>query len=272
VRYVILRDDDTNAFTPVECLEHLYRPFLDRGLPVNLATIPNVLADARREDGKPEGFLLGRSHHSGGPTVPIASNPGLTRYLRENPGYRIVQHGYRHEYREFERARDHEVPLLLEEGTRLLQQAGFPRPDTFVAPHDKFSPVSLAEVARRFRVVSTGWFEWRRLPASWWIRYARKKLCHASHWRVGQTVLLSHPGCLLSCYRSTGEILERVISQLQHSQLTVLVTHWWEYFPNGEPNRPFIELLHQTADFLAGHPELRVVTFSDVFKTRLPLN
>ena len=35
MRYVILRDDDTNALTPVDCLERLYRPFLNRGLPVN---------------------------------------------------------------------------------------------------------------------------------------------------------------------------------------------------------------------------------------------
>ena len=42
MRYVILRDDDTNALTPVACLERLYRPFLDRGLPVSLAAIPEV--------------------------------------------------------------------------------------------------------------------------------------------------------------------------------------------------------------------------------------
>ena len=29
MHYVILRDDDTNALTPVGCLEQLYRPFLD---------------------------------------------------------------------------------------------------------------------------------------------------------------------------------------------------------------------------------------------------
>ena len=34
---VILRDDDTSAVTPRDCLERLYRPFLSRGLPVNLA-------------------------------------------------------------------------------------------------------------------------------------------------------------------------------------------------------------------------------------------
>src|SRR5438067_12670248 len=56
-RYVILRDDDTNALTPPECLERLYRPFLDRSLPVNLATIPAVRTDAKRPNGQPEGFL-----------------------------------------------------------------------------------------------------------------------------------------------------------------------------------------------------------------------
>jgi len=45
MHYVILRDDDTNALTPVECLEQLYRPFLDRDLPVSLAVIPNVRTD-----------------------------------------------------------------------------------------------------------------------------------------------------------------------------------------------------------------------------------
>ena len=36
MRHVILRDDDTNALTPPECLEKLYRPFLDRGLPMSV--------------------------------------------------------------------------------------------------------------------------------------------------------------------------------------------------------------------------------------------
>jgi len=65
MRYVILRDDDTNALTPPECLEWLYRPFLDRGLPVNLATIPAVSLDAKRPDGKPEGFLWNHRRSDG---------------------------------------------------------------------------------------------------------------------------------------------------------------------------------------------------------------
>src|SRR5438309_9582293 len=58
MRYVIIRDDDTNALTPVECLERLYRPLLHRGLPVNLATIPNVATDTTMTDGRLEGYLF----------------------------------------------------------------------------------------------------------------------------------------------------------------------------------------------------------------------
>ena len=43
MHYVIIRDDDTFAFTPPACLERIYRPFLGRGLPVNLAMIPEAL-------------------------------------------------------------------------------------------------------------------------------------------------------------------------------------------------------------------------------------
>ena len=83
MRYVILRDDDTNALTPPHCLDRLYRPFLDRGLPVNLAIIPEVDINTRMPDGTPEGYLSYRN----GETVEqiaIGSNPELVDYLREN--------------------------------------------------------------------------------------------------------------------------------------------------------------------------------------------
>src|SRR5881394_914723 len=64
MRYVILRDDDTSALTPVECLERLYRPFLDRGLPVNLATIPKVRTDTIGTNGLSEGYLVAKDRFS----------------------------------------------------------------------------------------------------------------------------------------------------------------------------------------------------------------
>src|SRR5579871_6307154 len=132
-RYVIVRDDDTNAFTPVECLERLYRPFLDRGLPVNLATIPEVSTTATMANGKQEGFLWPNRSLTQN-LVPIASNCELVDYLLSNPSYHIVQHGCHHDYLEFDCPAQDEVIRRLEHGMQRLVEAGFPRPQTFVAP------------------------------------------------------------------------------------------------------------------------------------------
>src|SRR5437870_3824758 len=79
MRYVILRDDDTNALTPVDCLERLYRPFLDRGLPVNLATIAKVRTDTTGAGGALEGYLVARDRFAvtlktlpSGRNIPVA--------------------------------------------------------------------------------------------------------------------------------------------------------------------------------------------------------
>jgi hypothetical protein len=271
MRYVILRDDDTNALTPVECLERLYRPFLDRGLPVNLAVIPDVATDAVTPDGKPEGFLFAKNGAKSR-TVAIGQNPRLVEYLLENPGYGIVQHGCHHDPFEFDCESTVEICARLDRGTWLLKEAGLPTPQTFVAPHDKLSRLSYRQVARRFRVLSTGWFELRRLPLTWWPKYLVKKTRNAPHWRVGGTLLLSHPGCLLSCHRNYDTMLTDIISSIHSRRLTVLVTHWWEYFRGGKPDGTFIQFLHETAAYLAKRDDIKVISFADLARGEVPLS
>jgi hypothetical protein len=271
MRYVILRDDDTNALTPIECLDALYRPFLDRGLPVNLAVIPEVDTNALTPNGQPEGFLFAKNG-TRAERVPINDRHELIRYLQQNPGYRVVQHGCHHDCFEFERSSVPEISERLERGLRLLVEAGFPRPVTFVAPHDKFSRASYLEVARRFRVISSGWFELGRLPLSWWPRYFLKKARHTLHWRAGHTILLSHPGCLLSAQRDFNRMHDEIVRTIENRRLTVLVTHWWEYFPGGKAHERFIGLLHQTADYLASHSDIKVISFADLAQGGVELN
>jgi hypothetical protein len=271
MRYVILRDDDTNAFTPVECLERLYRPFLDQGLPVNLATIPEVSTRATMSDGKKEGFLLATNGTQEN-LAPIASNHELVNYLLANPGYHIVQHGCHHDYLEFDCDAPTEVIRRLEKGTQRLLEAGFPQPQTFVAPYDKLSRASLVAVAERFRVLSTGWYEFRRLPYTWWPGYVRKKLHGTPHWQVGRTVLLSHPGCLLSYHRSFSRALQGIVHCLQRNQVTVLVTHWWEYFRTGKPDEPFIDFLHETLRHVARRSDVQVISFEAVASGKIAVD
>jgi hypothetical protein len=271
MRYVIIRDDDTNATTPVECLERLYRPALDRGMPINLAAIPEVSLEATNQDGQPEGFLRFKNG-SAEKTVPISANQDLIGYLNGNPAYEIVQHGLHHEYFEFQRLSRAQAQAALDRGTQLLLGAGFSRPQTFVAPHDKFSPENLRETARRFRIVSSGWYELARLPRVWWPRYAWKKLRHSPHWQVGDTLLLSHPGCLLSCFRDHDASLDTIRNHVKSNRVTVLVTHWWEYFRNGTADEKFIGFLHETLELLAADREIKVIRFSDLLGGGFPLN
>ncbi len=271
MRYVILRDDDTNAFTPVEYLERLYRPFLSRGLPVNLAVIPSVRSDVTMPDGSPEGYLLAKGENP--PSFsPISDNPELVNYLHKNSGYHVLQHGCHHDTWEFDRKDRGEIVSRLQHGSLCLAEAGFSQPCTFVAPHDKLSKVAYEELAKRFSVISTGWFELRRLPSVWWPQFMWKKFNRHPHWQVDQTMLLSHPGCLLSCYRPYDTMLERISEAVETQPVTVLVTHWWEYFRNNTPNDRFIEVLHQTAAYLSGRNDVKVISFAELAKIKPALH
>jgi hypothetical protein len=275
MKYVIIRDDDTNAFTPINYLERLYRPFLDRGLSVNLATIPNVRSDVTLPTGEPEGFLVARNGKAPG-TYPIAENADLVNYLKTNGGYKIVQHGYHHEFvnknTEFDHDNRRDIANRLDRGTRYLLEAGFERPKAFVAPYDRLTRVGYEEVSRRFKLISIGWFEAGRIPYSWWPFYLFKKAFKRRHWRAGSTILLSHPGCHLSYHRPYELMLDNIRRSVESSNLTVLVTHWWEFFRNNVPDERFISVLHETADWLSKERDVKVVSFADVADGRVSLN
>jgi len=267
MKQVILRDDDVNALTPCAFLEQLYRPCLDKNLPVNLSVIPEVSTNIVMPDGKLEGFLLGEEAGKPGQKF-IGDNTALTSYLLENAGYHVIQHGLSHAFidghYEFDREDREDCVRRLERGAALLQQAGFPAPQTFVAPQDKLSRAALRAVAERYQILSTGWYELRRLPLGWRPRYLLKKLRGQEHWRVKNIQLLSHPGCLLSRFKRYDTMFDSVKAAIAARPLTILVTHWWEYFPNGEPDLEYIAILHRVADYLAQAPEIRVITFKDL--------
>jgi hypothetical protein len=278
MKYVIIRDDDTCALTPIECLETLYRPFLRRGLPVNLATIPNVRSDVFYPkgplQGQPEGFLVAAKDVKPR-TYPIGSNRKLAEYLHENGGYKIVHNAYHHEFvggnPEFDIDDRADIARRLDLGAQCFTDAGFPRPVAFVAPYDRITRASYAELARRFKLISTGLFEWGRVPVPWWPKLLASKLKRQRHWRAGGVALLSHPGCMLSYHRALKTMLQTIQKNVEANSLTVLVTHWWEFYRDGEPDHPFIDVLHQTAEWLASRSDIRVISFDDVANGLVPL-
>jgi hypothetical protein len=272
MHYVIIRDDDSCAFTPVACLERLYRPFLGRGMPVNLAAIPEVHTDVRTSDGRLEGFLAAGSGPCTTPYAPIGQNRQLVDYIQSEPLYHIAQHGCHHDVFEFGGTDRNELVQRIDRGAHSLREAGFGRTETFVAPYDRLSREAFVEAACRFDVISTGWFEAGRVPLRWYAAYALKKLRRRPHWRAGGRILLSHPGCLLSFCRPHAGMLSSVRQAVEGATLTVLVSHWWEFFRGGDPDENLIGILHEVAGWLASRRDVRVVSFRDVARGSVPVN
>jgi hypothetical protein len=270
MKYVIIRDDDTNALTPIECLERMYRPFLDRKIPVCLATIPDVRSDVRLPgNGELEGFLVAAKGVKPG-CYKIGSNPKLVAYLKENAGYEIVHHACHHDFvngeTEFDQHDAAEIARRLDHGAECFREAGLPRSETFVAPYDRLTPTSYQEVCKRFKIISTGWFERRRMPGTWLPGLILHKFSGRRHWQRNGTLLMTHPGCHLSYHRKLGEILPRIKESIDGQALTVLVTHWWEFFRTGDADEPFIRVLHDTAEYLASRKDVKVIRFSEALR------
>jgi hypothetical protein len=66
-------------------------------------------------------------------------------------------------------------------------------------------------------------------------------------------------------------MLDEIIRSIQSRQLTVLVTHWWEYFRDGRADERLIHSLHETAEYLSSHPDIKVISFADLAQSRVPL-
>jgi Uncharacterized protein conserved in bacteria (DUF2334) len=272
MRYVIIRDDDTNALTPVDYLESLYRPFLDRRLPINLSVIPNVNTRATMENGQPEEFLLTR-RPGDPPNMPIGSNRELTDYLQRNSGYQINQHGYQHDFQEFNMADPKEIARRLDGGLDYFREAGFARPRAFIAPHDVISRPALYQIAKRFPIISKNWYELSGVPLSWWPSYLMKKFNKTEHWTVGHTLLLGRPKPYLADdYESFDHLLEDIKKVISTRRVTVLITHWWSFFKNQERGDRLKRVLHQAADYFVSDPNIKVISFGDLIDQQIPLN
>jgi len=67
-------------------------------------------------------------------------------------------------------------------------------------------------------------------------------------------------------------MLDAIQQHVESRRLTVLVTHWWEYFRNNRPDEAFIGVLHKTAAWLANQPDLKVISFDDLLNNEVRLN
>lgn len=269
MKYVLIRDDDTNATTPVAVLERLFRPFFDRDLPVNLAVIPAVATHATDLRGARERFV--RSERAGEHGyLPIGGASELVGYLRGEPLLCVVQHGLHHEivdgHYELDREDARDIGERLDRGKALLAQAGLGTPSALVAPQDSFTRAAAREILLRYPIFSAGYFDLSRVPRRWWPWYLyTKKVRKQPHWRTARARLLTHPGCMLSAQRDPRTMLADIEREIDSRELTVVVSHWYEYYDaDGRERTAHVDVLHALAERLAARRDVRVTTFDEL--------
>ena len=263
-RYVVIRDDDLHAYTPIECLETLYRPFLDRKLTVNLSAIPCVDTTIKLKNGLCEEYLIFKPENTP-QEAPISFNTALIHYVQQNP-FHVTQHGYDHSMYEFNSHDQSDLAIRLDKGLAELARAGFKDVGTFIAPQEQLSTEAYKEVSKRFPMISSHWYAWRQLPIAWLPWYVVKKWNNLPHWRVGKTRLVSHDRKLFARNVDFYVALAELKQRLQTHQVIVLPTHWWEFYDREsfKPNRPMIAAYHEMADYLAQRQDVKVVPFSEL--------
>lgn len=278
MKYVLIRDDDTHSFTPPEWLDKIYQPFLEKGQPVNLSVIPKVTPAAKTQSGEPEHYLMGRDVSSSDDGTLHGSSP-IVSYLKQNPTFHLAQHGFTHEpaegHFEFEGADAAGIRDKLLAGIRAFLDAGLRKPAAFVAPQDRLSAVALTEIMREYACVSCGWYPLHSVPRAHRLPFLfQQKVLRQRHYRLGRTLLLTHTGWILTRNREPADILAAVENAIDSQHLTVFMTHWWEYYPEGRPSTSMLSMLNRVSDYLRSREDVKVVSYDDLLAMpkRWPVN
>lgn len=265
-KYVIICVRCVNALTPIEYLKALCQPFFERGLPINIGIVPNFNCSAQLPEGFAEQALVFFKYEKEG-YLPIGCNHALINYLLQNHGCEVVQDGCNYDYGEFFSNDQPTIVQRIEEGKRHMIESGLGEAKAFLAPQDKLSSAAFIEIAKRFALISTNEYEGRHLPKKWLLHYAWKRMRKQHHWRIRNTLLLSHAVCRLST-GSSSQFLESIERMIASNQLSVINFHWWESSQQGKINPAFLAMLDRLADYIVKNGMIKVIVFSQLIDNR----
>ena len=274
MKYILIRDDDVNFFTRPEMLEDVYGFIFENDIPINFSVIPAVNSAAKTEScnfgaGNPEPFLplnvAGEDRQ-----FPITGNHDLLRFLNGINRKEFLLHGFEHAGQggkyEFESEDKKVIETKLTEGINFFEEAFGIIPETFVAPQDKYSRMALALIRSRFKTLSLGWVDSSRIPFLLYCRYLQMKLMRRNYICDGSFLITEHPGCMFSRFGDINEMNRKLDEYIAVHQMTVIVTHHWEFFENGVLNAALLDAFRRKITGLREHCEF--LKFSEL-RTKL---
>ncbi len=271
MKLVAIRDDDVSFFTDTARFAGVHGPLLERGVPVNLAVIPLASANVKVRHEKMQGYepFIPPPYRGQEACFDVGENRELIEFITSHPSLHVVQHGCRHEYvndaHEFAISDTKKLSEMVRDGARTIEKAFGARPDFFVAPWDKISRTAYPVLASRFKGISTGWLGKADVPLAWLPKLLIKKLQNRNYIFAENTIILEHPGCILSRFNPPEEITGRIMAYVDTHDVAVLVTHHWEYYgEDGTVNNPFLAAYHETIAELSKREGVRIVSFHEM--------
>lgn len=137
-RVILIRDDDLNYFTKIENIYYYYESFMKEKIPVCFAAI--ALVNPARDN-----ILIDENLNKIDKMFNIKNNKELINLFKINENFEILQHGCTHEnfgkIREYQLSSDNYKRTII--ANKVLSKTFNRKINTFVAPHDSFSNMSL---------------------------------------------------------------------------------------------------------------------------------
>jgi hypothetical protein len=243
VTLFFLRDDDINATTDLGRFRRAYAPLLDAGIPLNLATVPEVALDTPAPDGSRERFI-GDSHPPSDATVAIEPDSELAKWVRATPGVEplvhVLQHRRVREGTEFGALTRDEARTRMDAGLSRLERCFGRRPIGFVAPWDLMSPGSVAAALERFPLLSTCFVDRHRLPITAWPAHVLERRRRDEVLRVRRTWVLRHRGGKITADTRPDEVPALMEGLAERARVAVVVLHHWMYWHTDPEPHPAI--------------------------------
>ncbi len=284
MKHVIIRDDDISFFTPADVLETLYRPLLSHGGCASLSVIPAISCGIKVNEDNGPFWTRYKMEYS--PFIPpeyraitasynIGDNQELVRYINDNPGFEVVQHGYNHARIngcfECKLSDIQEIEKKLRESGKIMSDAFGGPADFFVGPWDAFSPETIRCLKKHFKGISMYRMGKRHMP--WHLKPAavmRKLLPYGrrkGYFLWGDFVIFEHPGTFVSMFNKPENILPQIKEALNKVDILVIVTHHWEFFHDWNSlNMPFFRAWLQVIDYLLTDKEISITGFSRMYR------
>lgn len=249
--YLIIRDDDTNYFTPQSVLEKLYGQLWDNGIPVSLSVIPSVLSQKKYNLGYnpivPSQYTGQEDHFD------VSRNESLCEYLEKkvhNTGTEICLHGFEHSLhdglKEFAVNNKSHLRQAINDGTAILQRI-FPSQKirTFIPPFDALSREGLEVIGEKSLNLSINGTpsHWASAQIfSWSTKFKmlikRKRPFPSSMvFQGNRSKIFFHDGLWFSnlygpcrIKRDVSSLVQNIIKPTRKDILFVITNHYWEFF------------------------------------------